>query len=488
MTKKQLRLLLPVSFVIYVFGCSVPDYSDLDKSWNYGFNSATKFVMTSKYYWNENLPENIEVTTADPNAFIKPLLNEIDLEKGYTYFTKVSSYYSSLVGSSSSTEHGFHLIERDGKLYIKTVIPDSKAAESGQIERGYRLVTINNNAVPDNLIDTFKEIQKAKSNTFTFENTDGNEITVTDLKKSVTTTPFIHSFDDGTGSGSSNKGKILNTANTADVVGYMLYSSFLHEPYDELIEALEYFNNQGITELILDLRYNGGGFINSAIATMSALTEKENLGKPAIYLKFSSTNTTADSSVYNFFTETQIDNNKLINLDLERVFVLTTRSSASASELLIKGLEPYMDVHHIGTTTYGKPVGQSLFSSHENYGYYFRLVTFSYFNQDAYMNNDFSESRLFFNGIIPDYEISEFRKKIITSTGTDKTVYVLEPFGSEDDPLVAAALHYIKNGSYPAVASTALSSSADTWNSLTAYQNETFPMSGLFLSPEIIMK
>ncbi|NND64916.1 MAG: peptidase, partial [Gammaproteobacteria bacterium] len=105
-----------------------------------------------------------------------------------------------------------------------------------------------------------------------------------------------------------------------------------------------------INELILDLRYNGGGLVDVATFLASLLVGPNEAGEVFARLEFHTSQSALDEDL-TFFSEFNA-------LDLDRLFVLTTGGTASASEMIISGLEPYIEVITMGETTFGKPVGQ----------------------------------------------------------------------------------------------------------------------------------
>jgi hypothetical protein len=107
----------------------------------------------------------------------------------------------------------------------------------------------------------------------------------------------------------------------------------------------------GATELVLDLRYNGGGLVDVAVHLASLIGGSRTAGQVLLnYIHNDKIGPILNKSV-NFETLDQA-------LNLQRLVVITTRASASASELTINSLRAYMPVTIIGDTTYGKPVGQ----------------------------------------------------------------------------------------------------------------------------------
>ena len=134
------------------------------------------------------------------------------------------------------------------------------------------------------------------------------------------------------------------------VVGYLHFRQFVRPARAALDEAFAALRQAGATELVLDLRYNGGGLLDVALQLASLIGDASTRGQVFARSEHNDRNAWRD--------ETHRFDSALSPLGLTRLFVITTRASASASELVINGLRPYMPVVVIGERTYGKPVGQ----------------------------------------------------------------------------------------------------------------------------------
>ena len=225
-------------------------------------------------------------------------------------------------------------------------------------------------------------------------------------------------------------------------IGYMVYNFFatgktnMSHEYDELLmNKLANIKAKGATEMVLDLRYNGGGSVSTAIALASALVKDRNTKNVLVTAEY---NALVDSELkkedgvnYNkdFFID-KIEGTNIVvpALNLPRLYVLVTGGSASASELIINGLKPYMEVILIGETTYGKNVGSiSIYEEKDPKNKWgMQPIIVKYYNSNG-------ESE-FTAGFPPNFEVDEF-----------ETLRLVD-FGNTEDPLLSVALNQITGG------------------------------------------
>ena len=153
-------------------------------------------------------------------------------------------------------------------------------------------------------------------------------------------------------------------------IGYLMYNSFTPLYDNRLNDTFAMFKNDGVTDLVLDLRYNSGGSVRTATYLASMITGQytgELFSKEQWNNKWQDYFLSNDpSSVINNFTNQIIGGPGINSLNLDNIVILTTGSSASASELVINGLNPYINVTTIGTVTEGKTVGSiTLYDSND---------------------------------------------------------------------------------------------------------------------------
>ena len=162
-----------------------------------------------------------------------------------------------------------------------------------------------------------------------------------------------------------------------------MFRNFVQPSYAALDEAFAALKEAGATELVIDVRYNGGGLVDVATHLAGLVGGPVTDGRVFGEFRHNDRNTRLN--------ETLRFGNPPQTLTLQRLFVITTRSSASASELIINGLRPHIPVVVIGGTTFGKPVGQYGFSFCDKV---LAPVSFSIVNADGQGD--------YFDGIAPD--------------------------------------------------------------------------------------
>ena len=220
---------------------------------------------------------------------------------------------------------------------------------------------------------------------------------------------------------------------------YLLYNEF-GESTDALKEVFSQLNGQQFDDIILDLRYNPGGYVNTSHQLCSALAPATAMGQPFLHMIYN--DKINKTETLNFESSSLTGG---ASISYQNLYVLTSGNTASASEIVINCLKPYMEgrLYQVGTATYGKNVAQQLFTDAEAPGIELWLTT-------TYLSNSQGYYDYFTNGLLPDYEIEE-------NYGGE-----LGDFGSAEDQLMQPVLYKMANGSFPVITNPDESEDATT--------------------------
>ncbi|MEY4038100.1 MAG: hypothetical protein RIR67_410, partial [Bacteroidota bacterium] len=226
--------------------------------------------------------------------------------------------------------------------YIRYIIPGSDAATK-DIKRGDVFTAVNGTPLT---VSNYQSLLFGTNDSFTLNMADIINGTITPNNKTVALTKTVL----------SENPILVNKVITVGTkkIGYMMYNGF-YSPFDtQLNDAFGYLKAQGITDFVLDLRYNGGGSVQTATYLASMITGQftgrvfaKQQWNTKINAYFEANN---PNGVRNFFTD-KIGATPINSLNMTKIYILATGSTASASELVINGLKPYIDVVQIGTTT-----------------------------------------------------------------------------------------------------------------------------------------
>lgn len=219
--------------------------------------------------------------------------------------------------------------------------------------------------------------------------------------------------------------KVIDAGNGRKAL-YLLYNEFGQEDIPTLQAAFS--RNQGVDDIILDLRYNPGGFVKTSHVLSTCLAPQEAMGQ--VFLNMTYNDKINKTEILPF------DHALLPGgtpLSYRNLYIITSASTASASEIVINCLRPYMEgrLFQVGAATFGKNVAQQLFTSEAMPQVELWLTTTLLSNCDNY-------SDYFTHGLLPDFEIEE------------NTIHALGEFGTANDRLLQPVLYHIQNGSFPA--------------------------------------
>ena len=311
-------------------------------------------LLVSKdfYLWYNQIPSTFDPQTyADPNAVMVGL-RAFSIEPGgnlpvdkwsfgvlKTDWNQLSGGIGNINHTASTGDFGLSVFFRvEGDLRVKLVERLSPAGIAG-IQRGWRITKINGNtnikiANADFIVTN---VYKTDHSTFTFTKPDGASV---DIALDATTYPQQTVYFD----------TVYNIG--SKTIGYMVLNSFLgdtSEIFSDFARVMNNFASENVSDIVVDLRYNGGGYVSVQEKLANYLAPASANG--AVMMKETYNDKHQDYNTTHYF-------NKTGPLNPNHVLFIVTLSTASASELLINNLKPYMDVKLIGPShTDGKPVG-----------------------------------------------------------------------------------------------------------------------------------
>jgi C-terminal processing protease CtpA/Prc len=409
--------------------------------------------MNSWYNWQPNVPDlantkddDLEAYNSYLNGYSTPedLFNSLLFQEGVTdRFSWIVDDFVALNNSFQgiSKSFGFRLqavqINTAGDIifYVKYVAPNSPADIAG-IKRG-------------DIINALDGIVLTETNYHTTVGKLSNE-TVTLSIVSESNGVFTPISDKTITAVEISEDPVYLKKVFPDIngkkVGYLVYNGFRSSYNDELNEAFAYFKNEGIDELILDLRLNGGGSVLTS-AYLASMIYANAGSETFAKLTFNAKHTNQSGS-YTFQNTLNVYDasgtktgeqaiNRLTNIN--QLYVLTSGSTASASEMIINGLKPFIQVKVVGTKTYGKNVGSiTLYdspssdftdedSANSAHLYAMQPIVFQIYNK--------LDQSDYINGFEPDLnlKIEEFR-----------FWYNILPFGDENEVVLKEALDDIR--------------------------------------------
>ncbi len=317
--------------------------------------------MNDMYLWNDLIQQNIDRTDEfDPEQYFEKLLL-----KPTDRWSFITDDYQDLINSFKGIEktfgHNFKLFLLPGSNdiigIVKYVVPDSPAALAG-MKRGDKFYKVNGSTInSSNYRDLLFENDSYTLSLGEF-NSEGQLTHVEDISLNsivITENPIlIHKTIDYEG----------------DKIGYLSYNQFITDFEDSLVKVFEEFKDDNVSNLVLDLRYNPGGSINTAILLSSMIAPASVVLNNDIFSRLMWNEEVTEYLIQEYGEDSEHVISKFVtpevNLDLNKVYILITSNSASASELVINCLDPYMEVILVGSeNTTGKYVGSITINDEE---------------------------------------------------------------------------------------------------------------------------
>ncbi len=300
------------------------------------------------YLWNDLLPANIDIVDyASPEALVTQVTQTFGPQKAdgsgpLDRFSSVGSLQADqqFFGEGRYEGFGFSWRFEGGDMVFTRVFTASPAGAAG-FARGQKVLTLDGRTIAE--IEANEGVGAALAGqtvVFQIENLDTSTFTTTVTKDIVTIDPVP-------------QWRVIDQGGGQPAVGYMELATFISTADPEFNTVFGDFLSNGVRDVIVDMRYNGGGLVSTAELLGNYLGGRDNDGQV-----FSNTEFNADRGPANNTTDFFAVQGNSVSLD--RLIIIASRGTASASELVTNSLDPYLvdGVYIVGDNTFGKPVGQ----------------------------------------------------------------------------------------------------------------------------------
>jgi len=368
LSKFGIGILYSFFFLVVFYSCKSDDNYNLkpvltqEQQWTSDVFSAMKAI----YLWNDALPATLDTTHYNtPEKALGYLSSlKINPETGqvidhYSFLDKIGNLSGEINQGTASGDYGFMVTpaynaSNQVSFFVTYVYKNSPAGLAG-VARTYEIIRINeNDLVHPEVIDTYLDPTSAGyinmmnafyySNTasFTFKKPNGDTLTTSLNVGSYAINSVLYDTIFTVGSRK---------------VGYMVFNQFLGaSAQTELTNTINSFQGGGVQDLIVDLRYNGGGSVETCEKFSSLIAPSSANGKTMYTYILNPDLTQYYVSQHENFTTNFTKTN---TFQPAKIYFIVSGNTASASELLINNLRPYYagNLFLIGQTTYGKPCG-----------------------------------------------------------------------------------------------------------------------------------
>ena len=333
-------------------------------------------VATDWYYWYDELasvnPAAYSTAQAYLDALVRPITSDgSGRDPGFSYLTTISedeARYTS--GAYYGFGFRYALLNNDQDFYFSDTFEGGPAYEAG-LRRGQRLLAVDMGSGFESWASivargaSSEEIFGPSDSPVTrvFRVEDGGEERDLEVTKAELTTPPLAGEP------------LLIEREGLSPVGYLHFRSFIDSADGPLRAAATQFASAGVTDLVIDLRYNGGGLLRVAETFLNLLGGEAAEGELSFIVNFNDKKQSENVSA-TFDPEPQ-------SFTPLRIAFITREGTASASEMLINGLDPHIEVVLVGEDTYGKAVGQSAFDLGGTCDTRLRLISFEIQNGEG---------------------------------------------------------------------------------------------------------
>ena len=321
--KKLIYLSLIIISIIYSCKKDDPNPDDNNGVTPAMARDSLYYIMQEWYYWNEVMPDVNKENYADPYLLLDAMrYNELDR---WSFIEDYDDFIAQMSGSFVG--HGFRIgLDDAGKARI-AMIYEKSPLWADSVRRGWIVESINGANIAQILLagdaatysSTIGPSEAGVTNTFVFRRPDGTLKTVASTKKSFQVNTVLLK-------------EVLNI--NGKPTGHLVFESFINPSRDELAQAFALFKSNNVEDLIVDLRYNGGGYFDIAQTLASYIGGNSLAGTIFGKMQYNQLHPEQNSE-YPFLTTPY-------SLNLQRVVFITTRGTASASEAVMNGLIPHI--------------------------------------------------------------------------------------------------------------------------------------------------
>ncbi|MGB0357248.1 MAG: S41 family peptidase [Flavobacteriaceae bacterium] len=415
-------------FVLFLFvGCKddLDDTIQVPTTRNLEIEDFVYKAMNTVYYWQKEVPNLADDRFSNDKeytSFLQSFKGPEELFDGLQYkddrFSLITDDYVDLekqlnsISLSNGMKFGLGRISStDSDLYgyVRYVLPNTDATQKG-LKRGDIFTHVDGSQLT---VENYESLLFSNKASYTL-----SMATISNLNIQSTGTTISLNNTELTEK-ELHISKVIE--HEGKKVGYVMYNGFASNQEDDLKNAFTDLASQQIDELVFDLRYNPGGSVNTS-QLLAGLIAGERAGKVFGKMVY-------NEKLAKYNREIEIIDSS-IKLGLSRVIFLVTSGSASASEMMINGLNPYMDVVLIGNKTYGKNVGSFIVydyidnnqTKNPNHTWALLPITFGIFNSVGF--GDYG------NGFSPNIELNEDLEN-------------LGVLGETNEPLLKKALDFI---------------------------------------------
>jgi len=419
-----------------------------------------------------NLADTRFANQTELDVFLNTFASPDDLFESLLYQRQTVDRFSIIVEDFIALEQSFQGVSKsNGMDFRLSFLPNSSTQLFGFVRFALPGSSAENNGIQRG--DFFTEVNGTPLTVDNFNNLlFGNDVIVLSMADFVQGNPpsFVKNGTSKTLTATILTENPIFINKTFDIsghkIGYLMYNGFTSNFDAQLNDVFGTFKTAGITDLVLDLRYNPGGSVATARNLGSMITGQftgQVFSKQIWNAKIQQIITQDNPSALNDNFVNSFNGNTVNSLNLTKVYVITTGSSASASELLINSLSPYIDVVQIGTTTTGKfQASITLYDSDDfgrqganpNHKYAMQPLVLKLANRDGM--TDFS------SGLTPDIIQQEF-------------VNDLGVLGDQNEPLLSIAINQITGITPPGRANSFDTIGSFQWNYFKD-SNDFFPL------------